>query len=484
MLSDRGLVPTVVKIKERLKYKKATNNYIKLKSLTDDAYEFQSDQKKGKDILISICVPVFNPKASHFRAMIESVIFQSYGNWELCIADASNMKGDIVGKVVRGCDDKRIKYKKLDKNYGIAQNSNIAIEMASGSYVILLDHDDMLSLDALYELKAPINRGIDVIYSDEASFSSSKAHPDIIHFKPAYSPFNLLGNNYICHLCCFRKELFNRVGGFREGFDGSQDHDLMLRMCEEAQTVINIPKVLYYWRMHSGSVATDISAKPYCIESGLKAVQAKLESDGIQAQAQSINGAPVYKVTYNCDIKPKVVRKLGNMEKVTDEYIIYAKKGIKLTKECVNELMQYLQLGNVGVVCPMAIAGNRIQGAGLTVGHGKVTNACHNTHISSDGYMHILKYAHNVTSAGDYCFAIRASVIKRAGGFDTTLGEAESIIDMCLRLREFGYSTVLNPYAIVRHRLKKELPLSKLFRSKWKRKLAKKDKWLREEIFG
>lgn len=483
-LKHKGVRSTVKKISERLYYKKASLKYIKEHKLSDHSYELQSDQVKGKDTLISICVPLYNPKPNHLRQMLDSVMFQSYGNWELCIADGSDKDTGYSKKIITDCDDERIKYHKLDKNHGISGNSNLAVKYASGNYIVMLDQDDCLSLDALYEIKAAMSTNADIIYSDEASFIKNKNKPEIINFKGNFSIYNLRGSNFICHLCCFKKALFLAVGGFRSEFDGSQDHDLLLRMSEKTKRFTHIPKVLYYWRMHKGSVASGVNAKPYVVEAGLNAVKENIALSGYNAEVTPISSdVPVYRVKYIHNFKPVIIKDFSKIEEIEDEYIIVLKKGVKLSKKAVDELCGYLTQQDVGVVGALLVSDKKIQSAGLTINTGTIRNVCHGYDRKSDGYMHTLKYAHNVTAVGESCFAVRRSVVKRLGGFDLTLNGDERIIDFCLRLREFGYSVIINPYARAKTTVPKELELSKHFKSKWVRKLAKKDKWLRDEIY-
>jgi glycosyltransferase involved in cell wall biosynthesis len=482
LVKKKGLVGLAVKLSERIRYKAATIKYMREKALTDEEYERQSDITEGKDVLISVCVPVFNPVEEHFRAMLESVVFQSYGNWELCIADGSTNECDFVRKIIETAGDSRIRYNKLDFNMGIVGNSNEAVTMASGEYIALLDHDDVLSLDALFELKKAIDQGADFIYSDEASFSKSTVHPDIIHFKPDYSMLNLRGNNYICHLSCFKKQLFERCGGFRDGFDGSQDHDLIIRLCEKAERIYHIRRVLYFWRVHAGSVAMDISAKPYCVVTGKRAVESHLKRMKLSARVETPTNGAHYVVRYASSVEPTMLNSISNINGVTADYIVVARRGIVTDNRTINELAQYIWQDNVGLVSAMAIKDKHISSAGLRVRRGTLVQAQRGTSLSSDGYMHILNYAHEITAADGYCFAIRRSALERAGGFDESLPENERVPDMCFRLRELGYSIVLNPYARVQYEAE-DINLSYKFRRKWRVRLTKGDEWLRDEVY-
>lgn len=264
-----------------------------------------------KAVTFSIVVPLYNTTESFLRDMIESVLSQTYLNWQLCLADGS----DDAHRYVRQCCEEyaeaesRIAYRKLEKNLGIAGNSNACLEMACGDYVALLDHDDVLHPAALYEMANVIAEcNADFVYTDEATFRSPNIEDVVfIHFKPGFAPDNLRANNYICHFSAFRRSLLNDAGWFRDGFEGSQDHDLVLRLTESATRIVHIPKVLYFWRAHPGSTAKDDAEKSYAGESGKKAVLSSLETAGIAARVENAKGAQtVYRCIYELTSTPKV----------------------------------------------------------------------------------------------------------------------------------------------------------------------------------
>lgn len=182
--------------------------------------------------------------------MIKSVTDQTYKNWELCLADGSDDEHAFVGEYCQSLakDDSRIVYKKLEKNEGISENTNACIKMASGEYIALFDHDDVLHPSALFEaMKAICEQGAEYVYTDEATFVGEDLN-DIVtyHFKPDFAIDNLLANNYICHFSVFKASLLDKVGAFRSKYDGSQDHDLILRLTDAASKVVHVPKLLYF----------------------------------------------------------------------------------------------------------------------------------------------------------------------------------------------------------------------------------------------
>jgi hypothetical protein len=444
---DRGIKALIVKINERINYKKDTLIYMKTHRLTERELERQRSENYQKPVIISICVPVYNTDKKQFEDMINSVLNQTYPYFELCIADGSTKVYKYIEDIVKKINDKRIKYKKLSINKGIVENSNESCAMAEGEYIALLDHDDVLSPDALYRVIKEIDKGADYIYSDEASFSKNINKPDIIHFKPDYSIFNLRGNNYICHLSVFKKSLFDKVGGFRLGFDGSQDHDLILRICEIANKIVHIPRVLYYWRVHPNSVAMDISVKPYCLTTGVKAVESHLERMNINAQVtNAVSDSAVYRVDYNLHIKPVVINSIDNIGGVSAEYIVVIDKAMKINHNTVTELAKYIQLENVAAVCGMVVNEGRIQCGGINIDKKAYEYA--NISILSEGYMKRLKYAHSVDAVPPYIFAVKKSVFDAMYGFDENLLRCERLIDLCVKMKKAGYEILFNPYAI------------------------------------
>ncbi|MFM7423406.1 MAG: glycosyltransferase [Elainella sp.] len=225
--------------------------------------------------LISIVVPIYSPPESLLREMIESVIAQVYPHWELCLADDASPQ-PYVQEILQAYAerDSRIKLVLRTSNGHIAAASNSALALATGEYVALLDHDDLLTPDALYEVVQLLNRHpeADLIYSDEDKLNEQNELFDPF-FKPAWCPDSFLSQNYICHLGVYRRRIVNQIGGFRLGYEGSQDYDLALRFTEKTTNIFHLPKVLYHWRSHAASVAGSSIAKPYAYEAGALALQ-------------------------------------------------------------------------------------------------------------------------------------------------------------------------------------------------------------------
>lgn len=246
---------------------------------------------------ISIVVPLYNTPLNFLEELLDSVVNQTYRNWELCCVDAG--QDTAVGQHVQAHAkaDPRIRYQKLTENEGIAGNTNHGFELATGDYIALLDHDDILHPCALwYTAQAIVEQGADFVYTDEATFEGKVENVVLYHFKPDFMLDNLRSNNYICHLTTFSKVLMEQAGGGeRAEYNGSQDYDLFLRLTEKARKIAHIPHALYYWRSSPNSTASDISAKTYCIDAGIAALKAHYARCGVAVDDVTlIPGTPGY----------------------------------------------------------------------------------------------------------------------------------------------------------------------------------------------
>jgi GT2 family glycosyltransferase len=284
---------------------------------TEEELAQQKNVKFPREIKISILVPLYNTPEKYLREMIQSVLDQTYGNWELCLADGSDEAHTDVGKTVQDYArrDSRILYQKLEKNLGISGNTNACIHMATGDYISLFDHDDLLHPAALYEvMRAICDQGADFIYTDENTFHLTPADAYCPHFKPDYAPDTLRANNYICHLTTFQASLLETVGEFRPECDGSQDFDMVLRLTEQAKKIVHIPKILYYWRSHPNSVASGIGAKPYVIAAAKKAIADHLDRVGLKGEVLDSAVPSMYRLKYDIIGNPLVSILIPNYE--------------------------------------------------------------------------------------------------------------------------------------------------------------------------
>ncbi|MEI3356367.1 MAG: glycosyltransferase [Clostridia bacterium] len=284
----------------------------------EEELEKQKNTKFEINPKISIIIPMYNTPEKFFEELIDGLIEQTYPNWELCLADGSPEKNEKLEKIYK--KDKRIKYKFIGKNKGISGNTNAALELATGDFIALLDHDDLLPKFSLYEIVKCINKNpdVDFIYTDEDKFEELGGKRYDPYFKSDFAPDTLRANNFICHFSIFKKELMKELGGFRSEFDGAQDYDIILRMSEKAKKIIHIPKILYHWRVHALSTAkSGGTAKPYAYEAGIKAVQAHIDRIGLKGEVVSGNTLGTYKVNYEIKGNPKVSIIIPNKDYVS-----------------------------------------------------------------------------------------------------------------------------------------------------------------------
>lgn len=258
---------------------------------------------------ISILVPVYNTPETFLRQMIESVQKQTYGNWELCIANA-NPANEQVKVILKEytANDARVKVTDVPENEGIAQNTNKALEIADGTFIGLLDHDDVLAENALYEVVKELNKAVDtdVIYTDEDKVSTAMDEYFSPNFKPDFNLDMLRSNNYFCHFFVAKKELIETVGGFRGEYNGAQDYDLFLRCIEKAERIAHIPKILYHWRVHQESTADNPLSKMYAYDAGQKAIEQHLKRCGVTAEVSKTENLGFYRVKYQQEGSPLV----------------------------------------------------------------------------------------------------------------------------------------------------------------------------------
>ena len=281
--------------------------WAQLNDPTEEELEKQRQTKFEYNPKISILVPMYNTPVNFFEELVEYLINQTYKNWELCLADGSPSENEEIEKICK--KDNRIKYNYTGKNQGISGNTNEALKMATGDYIGLLDHDDLLSVNALYEIVKAVNedKSIEFIYTDEDKITTMDKPRFDPYFKSDFAIDTLRANNYICHFSVFRKDLMEKLGGFRSKYDGAQDYDIIIRMAETAKNIKHIPKILYHWRVHELSTSKPGGdAKPYAYEAGIKVLQDHLERVGLEGKVNHGVTLGSYKITYKIKGNPKV----------------------------------------------------------------------------------------------------------------------------------------------------------------------------------
>ncbi len=465
--------------------------------------------------LISVIMPVYNTERQWLVPAIESVRTQLYDNWELCIAD----DGSDLAETKRvlsdyTADDDRIRVTTLAKNLGIGGASAAALALAQGDFIALLDHDDELKPDALYEVVARLNEepSLDYIYTDE---DKKDAHGRLVDpfFKPDWSPDLFMSVNYVTHLSVIRRELAETVGGFRLGYDGSQDYDLLLRMTEQTDRIAHIPKPLYTWRKIGGSAAGGHDAKPYARDAAKRALQDALDRRKIKGNVFDGSVPGYYRVTYALTERSRV------------SIVIPTKDRLNMLKRCIDSIsarsrydnyeivvvdngsteratLQYLEQAPVRVVAhpgefnfsalinagvrasegehvvllnndteviepswieamlehdqraEVGAVGARLLYPDGTVQHEGVIVGRHEAlpaHLDHRGYFSLGEGVRNLSAVTAACMMIKKSVFEEVGGFDEELRIAYNDVDFCLRLREKGYLVIYTPHALLYH---------------------------------
>ena len=345
-LKRHGMKQFLIRLTERFQQEDIDyETWFGLNKATEKELQEQRKNPPEHGPLISIVVPVYRTPEIYLREMMESVMEQTYGNWELCLADASprgeqlrqdlkkikdRKTRDAVMKIPDGdteltsvireyqLKDSRIRYEILKENKSIAENSNAAMEMATGDFVGLLDHDDTLEPNALYEVARKIceDDRVDVVYTDEDKINSKGTKHLTPNMKPDFNLDLLRSNNYICHLFVVRRILMEKVGGFRKEFDGAQDYDFILRCTEEAEKIAHVHKVLYHWRTHEKSTSDNPESKIYAFHAGRRAVEAHLQRLGIQAEVEETCDLGYYRVKYPVTGSPMVSILIPNKDQL------------------------------------------------------------------------------------------------------------------------------------------------------------------------
>ncbi|MCM1188902.1 MAG: glycosyltransferase family 2 protein [bacterium] len=333
----------------KLDYKKREREAMKQFGTESFPDEAQAAKERGtvfpRMVKISILVPLWNNQRQFQIEMLDSVMNQTYQNWELCLADGSDEEHAYIGEICQEYAQKaggRVVYRHLEKNEGISGNTNACLAMASGEYIGLLDQDDILHPSVLYEYVKAINeQGADYLYCDETTFKGNDINRMLtMHFKPDYAPDNLRANNYICHFSVFRRTLLEGNELFRTKYDGSQDHDMILRLTDNAEKIVHVPRLMYYWRSHSGSTAAGIEAKPYAIEAAKSAVAEHLRKHGFEHFKIESTRAfeTIFRIRYQMIGTPKISIVIANKDHAED------------LRRCVSSILEKSTYDNYEIV--------------------------------------------------------------------------------------------------------------------------------------
>ena len=442
--------------------------------------------------LISIVVPTYQTPIPFLKDMIDSVRKQSYEKWELCIADGSLNGDENDTKVIRvreelnrySMEDKRIKVVYLEENQGIAENTNQALALATGEYIGLFDHDDMLTPDALYEIVKAINDyDYDVLYTDEDKISEDSHDYKKPVFKPDYSPELLCANNYITHFFVAKKSIVDRLGGFRKEYDGSQYYDFIFRCVKKEKKVGHVSKVLYHWRMHGGSVAGDPTSKMYAYDAGKKAIQSHYERVGIQANVEHMERLGLYHTEYKMIKQPLIsviiygeddekkkrcsewfkrkdysnleilasaginVEEINALaEKARGSYLFFVSENLEsVERDALQQMAGVLQIQNVGAVSGKVIGRKHtVEDVGVVFRtNGDLCKANYGIGDCDYGDMFRAKVMSNYSILSLNCFMTHKNTFEELGRFNKHFSLSFAAADYCLKLRMHGKRCVM-----------------------------------------
>ncbi|MBQ3309116.1 glycosyltransferase [Candidatus Saccharibacteria bacterium] len=305
----------------------------------NDSATSSSPTKLKYQPLISVIIPVYNAPPEFLKECLDSLLEQTYQNFEICIADDASTNPQTIEVLKTYENHKKILIKYRKKNGHISRASNDALKLAHGEYIALVDNDDTLEKEALYEVVKALNqdKNIDMVYTDEDKLDENgiRCFPN---FKPDYAPDTFMSVNYISHLGVLKKSIVDKIGGFRIGYEGAQDYDLYLRFLERTERVHHIPKVLYHWRMSEGSTASDIDKKDYARLKGKKALEDALRRRKIAGKVHLADNCPYYWIEYYVTNSPKVT------------IIIPTKDLPKITGKCLKSIFEKTTYQNFEVV--------------------------------------------------------------------------------------------------------------------------------------
>lgn len=456
-LKRNGIMESVYKVRERLlrdAEEKDYDSYARSVMASEEDLLAQREQIFERNYKISILIPAYETDPDLFIQTLESVAVQSYGNWEICIADAS--KNDSRRSLVREfcekwnlkCTDKygsiydKVQYLFLNRNDGISANTNEALKVAKGDYIALLDHDDLLEADAFYQFiravndkEVIINNGevnlsrVYMVYSDEDKIDENNTCYFDWHRKPDFDPVLLCSNNYICHLLFVETNLARGVGGFHSEYDGAQDYDFILRCSEsiDEEQIIHIPKVLYHWRSTVNSTAENPNAKLYAYEAGIRAVRDHLLRKGIRAEVYNTAHLGFYYVKYPKIEEHILVMSCSEFEKLSASmpdylpfnYVLILADRIKATsRDCNDYLLRLMNYKDVGAVTGKIISKNgRIDSAGYDkMKDGRLSPRFKGLNRHFSGYLHRADLQQTVDGFTQDCVLIKKEAMLISDG--------------------------------------------------------------------
>jgi glycosyltransferase involved in cell wall biosynthesis len=449
----------------------------------------------------TLVTPVYNTKERDLEECISSVLAQTFIDWELCLIDDKSPNPRVRQVLDKAAAiDPRIRVSYRIENGGIVAASNDGLGMARGEFVALLDHDDALEPDALELVEAELRRDpeIDYVYTDETLMTEDGKVIERFH-KPDWSPERFRHQMYVCHLSVVRRSLMESVGGFRPGFEGSQDYDLMFRVSENARKIGHVGKLLYHWRMAKESVANNASAKPYAYLAGQRAIESHLERAGIDATVEGLNNFPgnyrIYRSTMpapsvvvlipdtgstsmvwglkrshadetcrslknsadlSVDIRRVVLAERSRATAINEavrgsnaEVVVMTSEGLEPREdEWMSELVSHLADETVAMVSGTTYTANSlVEHAGFFLNGSFLDRSHYRVPSTNRGQRAVLETVHEVSAVDAQCLAIKRDLFLELGGLDESAGSPWDVVDLCLRAREKNLRILVTPRA-------------------------------------
>lgn len=489
LVKQYGIHDFTLRFVEWFDTKKRSRQYHKISGRflpTEAELARQRDTHFPFEPLISIVVPAYETNAVFLRQLVDSVLGQSYSNLELCIADGS--KTDIVLQTLQEYTDSRINYRKLFKNAGISENTNEGFQHAHGDYIALLDHDDLLTRNALFEMVQALNTILprpDMVYSDEDKLIADTGVLAYPAFKPDFNESYIRCNNYICHFLIFSRQLLDQVGGLDSRYDGAQDFEFVLRCHAAGAVIAHVPKILYHWRIHPASTAYDPGSKLYAYENGARAIEKYLQEKGEPGKASLTKDLGYYTVDYELSGTYRVTvfahsqaqidamkTAQGQDSRITVNYRLFSPSGyhdlqqadgdflviaapdaVPLTTGWLTEMLKLAQQERIGMIAVKSVNHrNRIVSCGLTYDkNGGFASFYEGLPSIFRGYCHRADDVIQNVSAASLSFAmLRRQAVRDCGEPDSTLTTPYRDADYCFSLLEKGYQILLNTNVRVR----------------------------------
>lgn len=499
------------KVLKKIGFDKVVKRFIKTENSLSVYENWLLNQKNSEETiqfdyepLISIVVPTFNTPKKYLRDMIDSVLNQTYRNVELCIADGSNDLS-VMDEIRKYAEkDARIKFIHLDKNYGISGNTNKAVELASGEYIGLFDHDDILDTRCIYEVVKSLQKEkYDIIYTDEDKTDETGSKFFDPAFKPDFNTDMLYSYNYLCHFFVVKKEIMDKVGGFRDEYNGSQDYDLVLRCIRESDSIHHIPKILYHWRVHQNSTAGNPESKLYCYSAAKKALEDNFSIMNVETNVNVFSDYSAYHTNYLLKKEPlisiiiygfvetnQIIQCLESIKNgkykeleillITDKDVAFEDVNVIVNKNLltksqayniginyakgdyllflngncimkndnsINEMVGLMQRDEVGVVGAKILDKyDCILHAGIVIRNNHAGYIFRGLGDDRRGYISRALINSDYTAVSFSCMLVKKELLK-FGNFNENVDDFMSNIEFCLKLKQHNYLTVYNAFS-------------------------------------